>query len=125
MARRGGPFADCFHWLTAMRDGSLVAEYPGDGGQHAFSADVDAGQVAAVVLLPADAHLRQVTVEVPVGAEGVFLRRHATLVNPEDGVSQRAPTIHGAGWRYPDGTGVYTFVFADGQVVVSGNLNAV
>ena len=120
--------ADTWLWRAVYADGSYLDEYDDDapdgrGWQSALAYGVArATRLAQVLLIPQRDGLRTHVVSVTTDATSVrFFRRRRLTVSMETGetVGEADPITA------IELAGVYTFLFADGSVVVADDLNAV
>lgn len=120
---------DPWVWRAEYADGTVLDEYDADvpGGRGWADVVAHDANLSRVVLVPQRAGL---ATHVALGTRGgrvrVF-RRRTISVSPESGAEAGARpdpiTVLALDW--PDGRAAYTFLFADGSVLVSDELNAV
>lgn len=101
-----------YSWQVTHEDGTTTSEYDRPDGLG--FAEVE--KPVKAVSLVADGAVTH-CVHVSIGAEPVFFRRRRIVLNAEN---EQHSTIHCIGWR-----GVYLFVFEDGHVLLSDDLQAV
>lgn len=122
---------DPWLWRVEYADGSTLDEYDDDAPQgRGWDTAVAYGQargtcIARVVLMPQRDELATHVVRPTADATVRVFRRRLVTVSMETGAQVgQADPITGIACKV-GGHGVYTFLFADGSIVVSDDLNAV
>ena len=119
-----GRCTDLWWWLVQYQDDTILPECQGTSMPHAAWGHVDTTRVKNIVLVPRQSGLEQVVVDVGANSP-VFFRRRYKELNISGGQQVSQQNIHCLGYEAADGTGNYVFVFEDGSVLLSTNLNAV
>jgi hypothetical protein len=83
---------------------------------------IDQSQVKSLALLSVGNVVHQV--DIPDGAQAVFLRRRMLAINPMNEQLQHASTIHCIGWKRGEDA-VYLFIRDDGSTLLTNDLQAV
>lgn len=126
-AMNGDPWV----WRAEFADGTALDEYDAtDAPEGRGWADVQAhgGTLARVVLVPQRPGLATHVGLPAQGARVRVFRRRTVAVSPVTGEEVARPdpiTVLALDWPGADGRTAYTFLFADGSVLVSDELNAV
>lgn len=124
---------DPWTWRVEFADGHALDEVDESAPDGRGWASVEAyiaeheTRIQRIVLIPQRPHLSTHAV-VPVNGTHVSIWRRRTLsVSPVTGQEsgERPEPITFVAVKWPDGRAAYTFLFADGSVVVSDELNAV
>jgi hypothetical protein len=116
-------------WEAVYGDGSeTLPEYTPEG-RHWFK-DIDLGRCTALVLRAMTPHGHDISVKIDhqSGQRPIFFRRYPVEHNLGTSETIRHAPIHVLGWqRTVHGTNVahYTFIFPDGSILLSDDLNAV
>lgn len=114
---------EAYIWQVKYGDDTWLAEYSADCLQGRGWSEVDKLRVAYVELLSADGTSAQ-GVQIPAGAEPVFFRRRNIILNVNTEEEQHLTIAHCIGWKQGE-QGTYLFVFANGSVLLTSNLQAV
>src|SRR5260221_258037 len=112
---------DLYIWSVIYADGSIMCEYDREEGR-AFS-EVLGKPVKALDIEPLAQNIPAHRVLIPQGATPVFFRRRQIALDA-DGNEQGRTTTHCIGWKQGE-QAVYLFVFSDGTIMLSNDLQAV
>jgi hypothetical protein len=111
--------AELWHWLAVYQDGSQVREE-----DDVPFADVAQDQLAAFVLLPQRPHLAAAAVRlVHPGSRVRFFRRRHISLDPQTRQQTTHDGLHVLGIAWPDGRSACTFLYADGSVLLSDDVD--
>ncbi len=98
-----------------------------DRTEHVFAC-IDQEHLLALVLIPQVPGLSTYVLKLTDGTRPIFFRRHQMTVNPLTGEEIDHTTVTCFGWQRSvsgETVAAYTFLFDDGSVVVSDDLQAV
>lgn len=124
--------SDPWFWRAVFADGSMLDEYDADAPEgHGWAAVIvqaaeRATHLTHVLLIPQRPHLASQVVIVSAETTACVFRRRALTLDSGTGVEvgERPDAITCVALTRGDMT-AYTFLFADGSVVISDDLNAV
>ena len=115
---------DVYMWSVAYRDGTFTHEYDDARPDGRGFAEREEKPVQTITLARVEDKAKVTSVAVPEGAEPLFFRRRARLINSNTGDTLQSGTTHCVGWKCGDEV-AYLFVFDDGTTLLTKNLQAV
>lgn len=114
---------DALTWSVVSHDDTQIPEFDEARPDGRGFAEIDKAQVKFLDLNTADL-LAKHRVLIPDGAEPVFFRRRAIVLNLETEQETGRSTTHCIGWKKGD-EACYLFIFEDGSTLLTSDLNAI
>lgn len=114
---------DTYMWLVSRADGTSLQEFDEARPDGRGWSEIGKDPIKDIFLTTSEGN-RVHRVIVPAAATPVFFRRRTVAINPMSGQEEDRSTTHCIGWKYGENA-AYLFVFEDGSVLLTNDLQVV
>lgn len=116
---------DVYTWRVTYADGTTTNEFDESRPDGRGWAEKENKPVQTITLVRVSDGAEVQSIDVPEGTEPVFFRRRCLVFGPTDEYTRQQGTLaHCIGWKRGD-EATYLFVFDDGSIFRSSDLQAV
>lgn len=125
---------DVYQWRAIYDDGTMLDEYGEDAPDGRGFSQIDLDRLRYFVLVPSDDKREHVIIDIREDFRPIFYRRRFNMANANALLTEEGVSAEYVGSVYVLGlqttangknVAIYTFVFENGQVLISDNYQAV